>query len=474
MATRSASPTAQLLRSSRLFSLPRPLPPPARGRFDSESATSPYPTHQAITRPAGAPNANDWGLKRPLPNKAAGKGRQTTIKIVSHDTDELVTEYDSANHHTRTLQKWQEMGIPMRAQSTEDSTYGVKKDPGLSAFHAGADLTDQRAVRRILRGEGMYMPRPARVYKYETPPIKDMTNGDFEQFIGRLASQSGLRRRFFSFYKKKLIENELILRSEAHRRRQLAENKKAKKDRAPVGQFDVQAEEAQVSEIFTDAKCREHLIRTRQIMPDERSTLGKYIEEFLNLPSRSIRPEADIMGRNDRGPAPQYTTHPSAGLSYMYNKHHLENHPTKGPRLESSPVEARTLSLAPHILGVGGIAARDANSTSVPTESMMMEGGGGAKRWVVPQFATINSQGRIDIGMKASTVPAREDANDDSEVMNRALPDIARKRRQRAKRMDKAVPLDAAAGAQSEGSTIFDDLAMLKMNVRNQRQEAVL
>ena len=73
----SLSPTANLLRNSRLFSLPNPLPRPVVGETvgagitkASDSATLPYPTHQAIVTTRSSLARGDWGLKRNLPARA--------------------------------------------------------------------------------------------------------------------------------------------------------------------------------------------------------------------------------------------------------------------------------------------------------------------------------------------------------------------------------------------------------------------
>lgn len=64
------APTAQLLRSSRLFSLPPPLPRPKQedrrgtGVETSDTAITPYPTYQIITTPGSSRSRGDWGLKR--------------------------------------------------------------------------------------------------------------------------------------------------------------------------------------------------------------------------------------------------------------------------------------------------------------------------------------------------------------------------------------------------------------------------
>ncbi|KAI7149897.1 hypothetical protein KC352_g28834, partial [Hortaea werneckii] len=110
MSKASSSPTARLLQSSRLFSLPRPLPQPhienitSTGVYRaSDSATLPYPTHQAIATTASSRSRGDWGLKRALPKKATQDTSTPHIRVSAQDTPEHITDFGSAADHTQTL-----------------------------------------------------------------------------------------------------------------------------------------------------------------------------------------------------------------------------------------------------------------------------------------------------------------------------------------------------------------------------------
>jgi hypothetical protein len=121
LSRQSLSPTANLLRNSRLFSLPNPLPrPPVSETFGagitkaSDTATLPYPTHQAITTTKSSLARGDWGLKRPLPSRShLVQTSDPVLRVTQLDTIEHVTDFDSAADHVRTRQKWEEMGVPM-------------------------------------------------------------------------------------------------------------------------------------------------------------------------------------------------------------------------------------------------------------------------------------------------------------------------------------------------------------------------
>ncbi len=108
MSKAATSPTARLLQNSRLFSLPRPLPaPPLEGLSStglfraSETATTPYPTLQAITTPRSSLSRGDFGLKRALPAKTTRHTSTPHVRIRAQDTYEHVTEFASAADHTQ-------------------------------------------------------------------------------------------------------------------------------------------------------------------------------------------------------------------------------------------------------------------------------------------------------------------------------------------------------------------------------------
>ena len=141
------SPTARRLRSSRLFSLPPPLPQPAMELLTragqvkvSDTATQPYPTRQAITAPASSRNRGDWGLKRPLPDKTNNTS-SPHVRINAIDTLEHITDFDSAADHTLSLEKWQEMNIHMASRPDSTATHIYPTTPGPSAFSSIMDNT---------------------------------------------------------------------------------------------------------------------------------------------------------------------------------------------------------------------------------------------------------------------------------------------------------------------------------------------
>ncbi|QIX01229.1 hypothetical protein AMS68_006746 [Peltaster fructicola] len=128
MSKACSSPTARLFQNSRLFSIPKPLPSAVRAdtqasgsKRDSDTATTPYPTHQAITSP--------------------------------HSSRAI--DFASAGDHTVTLEKFQELSIPLVTRSFKQSSYNAKKNP--SVYEDALDNTDRSKAGRRWRTNGPYL-----------------------------------------------------------------------------------------------------------------------------------------------------------------------------------------------------------------------------------------------------------------------------------------------------------------------------
>ncbi|KAF2113248.1 mitochondrial ribosomal protein subunit-domain-containing protein [Lophiotrema nucula] len=143
-----SSPTSNLLRNSRLFSLPNPLPTPpvaeasgADALRASNTATLPYPTHQAIVTTPSSLARGDWGLKRPLPSRSRlVQTSKPVLKVHQLDTIEQITDFDSAADHVRTREKWAEMHAPMVRYKSNTSAVDSSIRPK-SAFDTSSDVT---------------------------------------------------------------------------------------------------------------------------------------------------------------------------------------------------------------------------------------------------------------------------------------------------------------------------------------------
>ncbi|CBX90600.1 hypothetical protein IAQ61_002092 [Plenodomus lingam] len=149
LSRQSLSPTANLLRNSRLFSLPNPLPKPPVGESfrsgitkASDTATLPYPTQQAIATTKSSLARGDWGLKRPLPQRSyLVQVSDPVLRVNQLDTIEHVTDFDSAADHVRTRQKWEAMGVPMMKGMTQMRDKDLSGTPPAGAFEIRDDTT---------------------------------------------------------------------------------------------------------------------------------------------------------------------------------------------------------------------------------------------------------------------------------------------------------------------------------------------
>lgn len=185
------SPTARLLQSSRLFSLPRPLPqtplenPSSTGSHRaSETATQLYPTLQAIATPQSSHSRGDWGLKRAIPNKTT-RSSIPSIRVKCQDTPDHITEFESATDHERTRAKWLEMGIPIMHRGKRDGAVGRKS--AQSVYEDYLDNTDPDAAPVNLRSgpDGIASPslvEPQR-WKFSGPFVAGMQEGEFNSFV---------------------------------------------------------------------------------------------------------------------------------------------------------------------------------------------------------------------------------------------------------------------------------------------------
>ncbi|RMZ73360.1 Mitochondrial ribosomal MRP51 [Pyrenophora seminiperda CCB06] len=149
LSRQSISPTANLLRNSRLFSLPNPLPRPTVSENfrasvikASDTATLPYPTHQAIATTKPSLARGDWGLKRPIPSRShLVQVSDPVLRVTQLDTIEHVTDFDSAADHVRTRQKWEEMGVPLMKGMTQMRNPDFNGVPPSGAFEIRDDTT---------------------------------------------------------------------------------------------------------------------------------------------------------------------------------------------------------------------------------------------------------------------------------------------------------------------------------------------
>ncbi|EAS33340.1 uncharacterized protein CIMG_04364 [Coccidioides immitis RS] len=386
------SPTANLLRKSRLFSLPQSLSHPATPTssstvVESDTATLPFPIRAAIATPPSSLARGDWGLKRPLPAKSTTESSSSPVVRVNHlDTFEHVTDFESAADHATTLKKWQELFLPL---STVLNT-GIPSAAGggrhLSVFEKSADNTHESKNVDDLN---------AKRFRFKGPWLAGQTETEFQNYLKSVRKQ---RPQFLQRLRQVLAE------------RKASESRKALLDRGePIG-------ERQVSQELSDEEF-ETALRALRANPE---ALGPEIHKFLDLATPPNVPDQYLTRRRwTAGPSnissTEYvthgppTTHPSAGLSYLRTKAHMDNHPVVGPQQQPKPVEARVLSAKRAqklrtVIGVGGIVVDDLKSQGWRQNRSLggpvgpdPDAPGGSKYWVKAERAAIRSDGRVEL-----------------------------------------------------------------------------
>ena len=387
MSMKKVSPTANLLRTSRLFSLPPPLPKPSldltgSAIFESDSATRPHPTHAAIETTNSSLGRGDWGLKRPLPLRSTTKSSTPTIYIDNVDSIDHITDFGSAADHVLTLRKWQEMGTPL--SMAEDKSIRASMQQARhprSVFESSHDNTfhdDSDPLKKR--------------WKYRGPWLAGKTQGEFKQYMER--DIKSRRLDFKRFLRERLTEDRRVAR--------LREATEGGEDLE--GPDSVTVSEGDVELYIKGLRKDEH-------------KLHKLVEEYLDLP----RDRGTATTTYDKKGPP--TTHPSAGLSYIRTGSYTYNHPLLGPQEDPAPIQARvirpqtTAAFAKHdraLIGVGGVVAEDDRFTFTRDFTGITgynpDIPGGAKLYIrVPTRASVDSRGRIEISTRRPRNRAAED-----------------------------------------------------------------
>lgn len=482
----SSSPTANLLRNSRLFALPNPLPRPNVGQTygagvtrASDTATLPYPTHQAIATTKSSLVRGDWGLKRPLPARSRLlQVSDPVLRVTQLDTIEHVTDFDSAADHVRTRQKFEELSVPMMKGMSQMNAYDLSSLQPLGAFEKRDDTTSydsalgmdeaglylqalKENTKKTAKHFTPFKPPPVDVavhnskrWKHDGPWLPGMNADDFTTYLSREISK---RRSEFNTYLREFVKNEI------YTTRALAASRDG--EVAPIDTEEAEKwkqerskQWAQISEEDIEAGIKS-LRRETANNPLASKLVTKLILPFLRLPTIKLKNTAyreNASGRDveqyqfDTESAP-LSTHPSAGLGYLRTRSYIANHPILGPQSSPSPVTARVVqpraSKARETyakLGVGGFVTNDqyrstdisvsrtANSNNAKdVETIDIDTPGGKKILVQPLFGSVSNDGRIHIKIRRSVgpeaqvargelddkPPVRENALDDSELL---------------------------------------------------------
>lgn len=450
------SPTARLLQSSRLFSLPRPLPQPAMASnpYDanptvSDTATTPHPMYQAIATPVSSLSRGDWGLKRPLPGRTTRNTSTPHIRIRAQDNLQHITDFVSAADHTQTLKKWEEMGIRMIHPTTRPQMTKSGRQEPTSVYESWLDHTDPEAAmhrpsqgkdagRVPARGEAMQADmRAGQRWKYTGPWLAGMQEGEFEAWLAREVTKKQKKMQdWLEFLRKQQLDDKL---QNAQR--------KARDEGQPLTQSDLAQLRLSLRPTDDELTAMQKQLRDDYAVEGLYSDLTALICTFLDLPA--VRPAIKDNPSNPFA-SPQLTrmvnlttaesddgppvTHPGAGLSHIRTNAIMTNHPIHGPQAFPSPVLARVVrprttgNARPEYvasLGVGGFVALDrvpatlesnnayasARSGSEvlslsPYEPARMSAlldedlPGGNKMWVQPQMAWVDEQGRVRLDVE--------------------------------------------------------------------------
>ena len=410
------SPGGALLRTSRMFSIPKPLPDytidgmPV-GERRARAQTMPYPRHQSITSPLSSREKGDWGFKRAFPPKTTMTTSTPYIRVKEVDTAESVTDFHSAADHTLSREKFHEMGIAMSVpMQTDRRGMATRTETHLrSVFEEGSDVTHFTEASGT---EGRW--------KFNGPWLGNLNEGDFLQYVDKYVRP---RRREFTELLRKMLAEEMF-----------AQQSKSAQDRGEAPPAKIEPRD------LTAAQFNDYLRTLRH----DRVTLNAIVTKFLDLAPLG-RPVGIIQtfwgGQNGEakespyrraGPPP---SHPSAGMSYLRTGSYMENHPVYGPQAKKSPTLARVVS--PRIgsqnakMGVGGFITdtpvgdnafnvRYGRDRALGGKAAELKGVshldiktyGGAKAYVEPHTASVDSTGWIHIKLKGTSTEAEVIANE--------------------------------------------------------------
>ena len=429
MGARTVSPGGALLRSSRMFSMPRPLPEISSISSDStmhksNTATRPFPQYQSITSPLASREKGDWGIKRPLPIKQTMATTTPLVRIKQFDTIEKITDYNSAADHSLSLEKFGEMRIamtiPQEGRDRRDissranryiidggkDTSGPTSNPGLkSVFEEDMDFT---AMSADSAGDNRW--------KFTGPWLARMSEGDFIKYLDKHVRP---KRAEFRTLLRGLLAAQMTDRQNAEAR------EAGKPLPPPVNPKDITEED------FT-----KYLRRLRHDRPVLYSVISKFLDLApLGMPvgfkaNSGIFFDDDVqVSRSPYGKSGPPPSHPSAGISYLRTNAVLDNHPVYGPQADKTPILSRIISprqgATPAKLGVGGFVAtvpagdndfnyrptrggRSASRKAISGVSHLdLSTYGGAKAYVEPYTATVNPEGKVVVKVREAGAEAQ-------------------------------------------------------------------
>lgn len=384
-----------------MFSMPDaiPIPPGDQStatRRHSDTATIPYPIRLSITTPATSRVNGDWGFKRPLPLKSTIKQTFPLVRVHQMDSTEHITDYQSASDHTMTLKKFQELNMSVSVPSAQQNAKDLLARIPKSVFEEDSDITAMEP--------GEALAAENKRWKFKGPWLAGMTEGEFKRWLERDVRK---RRAEFRAYLKEI------------RAKELTEERKAE-----AVQENLPEPPAVTPREITDEQYIDYLKDLRQ----DRLVLFRHVGRFLDLAPLSTETQyistmkayrvQEFDKENPYGSKGPPITHPSAGLSYLRTPNFLDNHPIYGPQKYHPVVKARILKpRSPNTgthdpaIGIAGIIAdRPMDQRLLGPASQLsprgralsqleLQGAGGAKVYYKLDSATIDSSGRIRLGI---------------------------------------------------------------------------
>ena len=470
MASVRLSPTANLLRRSRLFALPQALQPPqepptSKTVRESSTATLPHPIRASIVTPSSSLARGDWGLKRPLPAKLTSeKSSRPVVRIQALDTYEHVTDFESAADHTLTLEQFQELHRPMSLPSKVN--YATSIVPRhQSPFETHLDNTE---TSQSLGEPG------AKQYRHSGPWLAGQSQAEFDAYLKQV------RLRKPELLKK--LRERLVAKRYSELRKLAQDN----------GEDLADLEVPTVS----DEEFQSYIKSLRE----DPFALGPAVFDVLDLPSPPAVPSERIGRKYYQSPGTKLSsaeyavsgppkTHPSAGLSYTRSHALTYNHPLYGPQAYQRPVEARILRpkgrfkgrVSKAIAGVGGIAVEDLNAMTfvdqgTPPGLTFFDATipGGAKYHVTPIRASVDSEGRIGLSSYRAGATAKapygiEDYKKPSSVAS--ISEVARRDARIIPRLDRMRFQQAEDMSGKTSQRDREDLARALMDNLSQSQQ---
>lgn len=434
MASRSVSPGGALLRASRVFSMPPPLPRPSpdlssMAIFQSDTATLPHPIHLSVATPQSSLSRGDWGFKRPLPLRSTTRTSTPIIRVESIDTLEHITEFGSAADHSLTLQKWQELGLPITTPSVE----GVGRGPTPFAMRGEAatnkSVFEDNLDTTVVTERGLLDKDDTR-WKFKGPWLAGVTEGEFQSYID--SQVRGRKQEFREFLRTACAES--MTRKV---RRQATDEEGESPPSIQASDVTEQEIEGYVRELRKDITTLYGLIRKFLDLPPPPNvkvsdSISSLVDGIGGRPANGAGLNLDDLSVSNSpyantGPP---KTHPSAGLGYSRSSAYLVNHPVHGPQKHKTPVEARIVmpknasvgNFSP-VLGVAGFVTPVPNEPSFNFKSSSAHkiGGrnsavtivsglvnidsdkvGGSKTWVQPKSAMVDSKGRVILSVEGA------------------------------------------------------------------------